>query len=392
MKLTDDWLLETSNITRCNWQLALYAAHLATGSNLVCRSIKSATISGYVHDVARFLYRFSNRDPRKQDPTKQENAPCIDSITKEVKRWEKMPNRREPFTIEMLDFIIDQSKNLAPNSFLSTFRDWATCGLYAGFRLSKWAEPERNTAINNPLLNMFNDPKAFCLGDLEFQNESKKFMSLAAVLASDNSVVHRVTLTFRTQKNGDNGQTRNWLRNAYWHKYCFIAAILWILRRFIALVGWNYDIPLCVFLEDHAPRLITSDYIETALRNAAAAVYDIDLSTKTGKARLSKWSSHSFRVGACVILHALGFTGEQIKQLLCWRSLSFMKYLRNLGILAMKQNKAISEVGEMPNFIREQISLLTPRVIHTTTDPNPFWVLYRTTVSTHSPKDKKIFF
>jgi hypothetical protein len=141
-----------------------------------------------------------------------------------------MPNRREPFTIEMLDFIIDQSENLSPNLFLPTFRDWATCGLYAGFRLSEWAKPERNSALDNPLLNMFNDPKAFCLGDLEFQNENKKFLSLAAVLASDDSVVHRVTLTFRTQKHGDNGQTRNWLRNAYSHKYCFIAAILWILR------------------------------------------------------------------------------------------------------------------------------------------------------------------
>jgi hypothetical protein len=351
MKLTDDLLLENACIKRCNWQLALYATHLATGTNLVFRSIKAATISQYLQDVARFLSRFSNRDPRKEDPTRKDIAPCINSVTKEVQRWEKMPNRREPLTIEMLDSIISRCENLPHDSFLSTFKDWATCGLYAGFRLSEWAEPEGHAAPDRPLLDDFNDPRAFCLGDLEFQDENKRFVTLATVFAGSDAAVHRVTITFRTQKNGDNGQTRNWLRNTHSERYCFIAAILRILRRFIALVGWNYEIPLCVFAEDNTPRLITSNYIEAALRETAALVYNIDPTTAAGKARLSKWSSHSFRVGACVILHALGFNAEQIKQLLRWRSMSFMKYLRNLGFLAMKQNKAISEVGEMPNFI-----------------------------------------
>jgi hypothetical protein len=351
MKLTDDILLEFATIKRCNWQLALYATHLATGSNLVCRSIKAVTISAYIHDVARFLSRFSNRDPRKEDPTRKDIAPCILAVTKEVQRWEKMPNRREPFTIEMLDSIITRCEELQPDSFLPSFKDWAICGLYGGFRLSEWAEPEGHAALDRPLLDDFNDPKAFCLGDLELQDSNKKYLSLATALAGEDSEVHRATLTFRTQKNGDNGQTRIWLRNTHSDKYCFIAAILRILRRFISLVGWDYETPLCIFNEGNTPRLITSNYIETALRDAAALVYNIDPTTQAGKARLSKWSSHSFRVGACVILHALGFNAEQIKQLLRWRSMSFMKYLRNLGFLAMKQNKAISDVGQMPNFI-----------------------------------------
>ncbi len=74
MKLTDDWLLEKATIQRCNWQMALYAAHLATGSTLLCKAIKSATITKYLIDVAKFLSRFSDRDPRREAQTDQRLA------------------------------------------------------------------------------------------------------------------------------------------------------------------------------------------------------------------------------------------------------------------------------------------------------------------------------
>jgi hypothetical protein len=75
------------------------------------------------------------------------------------------------------------------------------------------------------------------------------------------------------------------------------------------------------------------------------------LDPSADKALLDRWSSHSLRIGACVILHALGFTDTQIMWLLHWKSNAFMTYLRNVAVLAQKQNIAFSEVEAMPQII-----------------------------------------
>jgi hypothetical protein len=65
---------------------------------------------------------------------------------------------------------------------------------------------------------------------------------------------------------------------------------------------------------------------------------------------LSKWSSHSLRVGACVALHSMGFSPLDIQWLLRWRSTAFMAYLRNAAILAVKQYQALDKYAEQPFF------------------------------------------
>jgi hypothetical protein len=57
------------------------------------------------------------------------------------------------------------------------------------------------------------------------------------------------------------------------------------------------------------------------------------------------------RVGACVILHAMGFTDVQIMWLLCWNSNAFMTYLHNVAVLSNRQSLAFSDVEAMPQVI-----------------------------------------
>jgi hypothetical protein len=127
--------------------------------------------------------------------------------------------------------------------------------------------------------------------------------------------------------------------------------MLRIFKRFIRLVGWNHhQTPLAIYqLPTGAIHFITDTEINLEMRAAAAHVYNLD-PTKD-KEILKLWSSHSLRVGACVILHAAGFTGPQIQFLLPWQSDAFMAYLRNLGVLALQQNTAVTDMEFMPNFI-----------------------------------------
>ena len=97
------------------------------------------------------------------------------------------------------------------------------------------------------------------------------------------------------------------------------------------------------------PRLITSVDIETEMRAAACRVYSLD--PVRDKVDLQRWSSHSLRVGACVILHALGFQPVDIKFILRWRSDAYLVYLRNTAILAIRHVQAMDEAFTMPYLV-----------------------------------------
>jgi hypothetical protein len=94
-----------------------------------------------------------------------------------------------------------------------------------------------------------------------------------------------------------------------------------------------------------------SDIIRKYLREAASAIYHIDANTSDGQATLAHWSSHSFCIGACVILYAASFTDTQIKHILRWKSDSFRHYLRNLAIIISRQNDAMNDLATTPNLI-----------------------------------------
>jgi hypothetical protein len=164
--------------------------------------------------------------------------------------------------------------------------------------------------------------------------------------------ITRATVRYRTQKNGQNGEKTVFTKARTTVKIDTIHHLLNIARRFLDICGDVPDIPLSVYLDEHGQlRRITEQEIVKTLRTAAQHVYDLDPMTDEGRNDLAMWTSHSIRIGACVILHNSGFTDIQIQRLLRWRSNAFAAYLRNLAALSMKQTYAIEETGAMPNFL-----------------------------------------
>ena len=85
------------------------------------------------------------------------------------------------------------------------------------------------------------------------------------------------------------------------------------------------------------------------MRALAAKCYYLD--PVVNKQELQLWSSHSLRVGACVVLHAMGFPPQDIKWLLRWLSDAFMAYLRNTNVLAGKHRRALDQAAAMPHLV-----------------------------------------
>jgi hypothetical protein len=182
--------------------------HLAAGHAVSCRAVKAATMEKCLRNGAKFCARSDSRNPRKIDQSQKALALPIQKVIDEVKRWENIPSRREPFTIEMSRYLVELAASkphiYGPDSCLNVMIDFASCGLCDSFRLSEWAQPNEHSALQNPQQNSRDEPMAFCLNDFRFCSDDKAHIPLEQVLALDpkSRLVGRDFALHRTQKNG----------------------------------------------------------------------------------------------------------------------------------------------------------------------------------------------
>ena len=354
LKLTDDWTLASQTQERANYQLALYATHLATGSTLYNRSIKAATINMYLTGIAKFLGRFRDVDPRFVSSADTHLAPVIAKVLAEQKRWESVPNRREPFTLPMYQSLADAARVASdPCGLPAAMANWALCNLYAGCRGVEWAQPSTACApLSAYYRNRYDHAYAFTLADVRCSTDAGASVPIALAV-SQPSEVGKIHLRFEEQKNGDNGEWKLFVRNHSNPPLCFVTAFLQILTRYYTLVGpTRPEFPLSIYrcgASTDCPIMnITTTDVERSIRAAASKLYSLD--PVLHRQELQLWSSHSFRVGACATLYSNGFNEMEIKFLLRWKSNAFMTYLRNLAVTSRRHNTAMNDISVMPNF------------------------------------------
>ena len=76
--------------------MSCYAVDLAAGENLLCKTIKAITIKKYLAAAAELSIHFQMTNSTLNLMGKE--CKFISDVLHELKRWEKMPNRRGPVT------------------------------------------------------------------------------------------------------------------------------------------------------------------------------------------------------------------------------------------------------------------------------------------------------
>ena len=133
------------------------------------------------------------------------------------------------------------------------------------------------------------------------------------------------------------------VRNDKNTQFCAVRAMLRIFRR-EAQYQVPANFPLAIYQSRSGSRkLLTHKQMELFIKSAARTVYNI------GHTGLQKLGVHSLRVGAAVMLHAAGFTADDIKFELRWRSDAFRDYLRN--ILCLATTKSLSLTNFDPDSV-----------------------------------------
>ena len=179
---------------------------------------------------------------------------------------------------------------------------------------------------------------AFILSDFEFRLKGNKHMTLNSPSNIKRASIVNIKWCF--QKNNDNGQVISYVIDHKNKTYCAIEDSKKIYSREIKHnIPSNKPIAIFIEVKNNKKKTCFIDdvHIKTILQEAAQSIYHI-----TKKEDISKFTAHSIRVGAYVLLHAQNISSEDIKFRLRWRSDSFRMYLRNINQLAERHKDAIA--------------------------------------------------
>ncbi|MGH3055005.1 MAG: hypothetical protein ACRDL7_08525, partial [Gaiellaceae bacterium] len=311
-----------------------YTVSLGNEETLSCKVIKTTTIKKYLQAAASWATAQQHLDPRKTFTGT--TAQIITKVLREQQRWERMPNRREPLTVEMLDNIHSQA-SIDLDCLANAMADWASVGFLAGLRKCEWAQDQRELGEGGFKHAPDGSPLAFIASDFTFFQADHSPMPWTSI--SSTNLPARVRITWRHQKNGDNGQAIDYFKDDLCPILCGVRATVRIRQRAIRL-DISPNCPLGIFKQRNTVSFIRTKHIEGTLQSAARTVHHI-----TSKQDLQRFTAHSLRVGACVALHSANCSETDIKFRLCWRSNAFMEYLRNVPAIARRQAHALHQIA-----------------------------------------------
>lgn len=314
-----------------NLVMALYAMHLAQGYGIQCRTLKSGTIQRYLLAAATISENHKLPDPRLNN--RGITSSYIHKVLNELKRWEDMPNRREPVTVAMLRKMHALCDTMHDDSLESALYDWNVLGIYYGFRLGEWAQNVSTKPM--PLRSTDGSPIAFTFNDITFYGPNRTRLNQTWETTLDPTAVAEVQLRWTVQKNLNNGETISQAKNTN-IRLCAVLAALRVRAR-AQRVNANEHAVMAVFSNRNKTTHITNKHITSHLQAMATAAHGV-----TSKEELKRWTPHSIRVGACVSLSEGGKDGHFIKLRLRWKSDTYLLYLRNTSHLAAQHSTTIT--------------------------------------------------
>jgi hypothetical protein len=152
-----------------NYVFAMYTVHLATGHNLWCQSLRLATINNYLLHAAQLVLYF---DPEARDPRKDEHgqfAVCLQKVHHEIKRWEDIPKKWEPYTAPTMHMLLAAKvANQPRDGLLNVLLDWFTVMLAAGAAAVNGHSPSTKPLSPRPHSMNAAIPKPFVLAIFNF--------------------------------------------------------------------------------------------------------------------------------------------------------------------------------------------------------------------------------
>ena len=202
-------------------RIGMFCSKPDTGRNLLRIQLRTDTVEHYLRAAAQLFTERKMENPLDYKDGKDYTNTVISALRK----YEEVPNRREPITDEMFYFMEEKtsdfkkgSKKLYPSVF-----DWLVLGRYTGFRKQEWCQ-ENKTKYNVKEDHPDQPATALIADDMVFLDKEGRLLDPTRGRHQD---PFRMDLKWRFQKNGENGQSITYYRDLKKPKWCPV------------LAGWN---------------------------------------------------------------------------------------------------------------------------------------------------------
>ena len=248
---------------------------------------RSATVRGYVKS-ANILFKLRDFDP-PADLSDRTNM-CTKIIVAREKE-EYIARQRSPITRKIYSALLDQAnKSLVDSVETTVFDHWFTLIRITGLRCAEYAQKKQTNVKEHEYAPGKHVIKAFVRSDWIFYN------NIGRLITDPMEVPKKLKMTFRIQKNRQNGQTITLVANDAHPDICPVRAAYRIYLRAKRLGQLDSE-PMGVFVNKFGiKKYLTGGKIAEILRSVAKRVHP-DWSADD----LSRISSHSGRVWALAI-------------------------------------------------------------------------------------------
>ena len=263
----------------------------------------------------------------------------IDAIESE----ELIAKQRNPITNEMFASMEKLAKESLMDSAISVIFDIFCLIRITGFRVAEYAQTTQTKVDLHEYPSGNLVVKAFLPTDWAFKNDKGRLIKIHSLKANANLMVpNEVKITFRIQKNRQNGQKIIICAD---HDYPMICPVRAAYRIFLRAkrLGQQDDQPLLVFVNNHdQTKYLTGSKIAEVLQSIAKTTHP-DMTPD----KLSRISSHSGRVWAVVLLDEAGKSPDFIKYCLRYMGDSYRFYLQDTSIIQHQHIEALKLNSEM---------------------------------------------
>ena len=259
------------------------------------------------------------------------------TLVHNLKREEGIAKQRSPLDQKIYLEIVRRaqvSKNI--NSVDKLLNDITTVNRYLGCRASEYAQTKQDEVDYFTYPSGNKVVRAFTRNDFVFKDKNGAVIDTI----TDATIAHRVTVSWRIQKNRENFQGITLPADPTHLSVCPVKAALQIVLRAHRL-NQPDDLPVVCYTNNRGRKVyLTGAKIAEVLRKIVKVVYPtISLFD------LSKFSAHSFRVWACVLLDEQGKSPEYIKKRLRWLGESFRTYLRDTNAIQDQHRAALQDAS-----------------------------------------------
>ena len=317
--------------------LSIYAKYVIGGDNYQCLvGPRAQTLRGYLNAVNDLFERRMIALPI--DLTDKTHPVTV--ILSNLEREEDVARQRAPLTPEMYAELLAMARQPGASEEIKLLARWATLAKILGPRPCEWCQKTQSKVEYHEYPSGKKVVKAFTRLDFEFFDRHGN--KITTFTDETRLIVAKVRVRWKIQKNRQNGQKVTVVKNIECDDLCPTLAA-WDIYVQSLKIGQAADMPMAATWDDKKNKVkyMTATRVAEILRKIAKKVHP-----NMTKEDLMRFSAHTFRVWACVLLDEAGQKPAFIQKRLRWLGDSYKIYLRDTQAINEQHRDALEKASK----------------------------------------------